>query len=264
MSEKPKKERTWRLIVSFCLLLAIAGPFTYYSIQVFMWAKENQIEQYPDFDDLYRVAISAAATQLFKKVFEKVMWPLCKVIALGNNETEREENGKRIAIQMPQLINCLVISAWGYLVLRNTPHLPWWMGGSGTFYEAVVSSTAGRPAIKFDRDLYHWFLYAQGLYWGELFEIVFWPRNGIRNEEMILHHLTTVALTAGSTLVNEVGIGSVIAWLYLLTEFFIPLSKVLGVSIYQNLSSLIFLFNQMPSWFYFRIFCNALIIYYYS
>ena len=117
------------------------------------------------------------------------------------------------------------------------------MGGSGTFYEAVLSSTAGRPAIKFDLDLYYWFLYAQGVYWGELVEEIFWPRKKKTNEEMLLHHLTTVALTGGSTLINEIGVAAPIAWLYLLTEFFIPLSKVLGGSKFQHLSGLIFLFN---------------------
>ena len=136
------------------------------------------------------------------------------------------------------------------------------MGGSGTFYEAILSSTAGRPAIKFDRDLYHWLLYASGHYWGELFEILFWPHNGYRSEYMLLHHLTTCSLF-GSGLANEMGVGAIICWLYLLTEFFIPLSKVLGVSKYQYLSSFIFLFNQLPSWFYFRIYCNALIIYHF-
>ena len=81
---------------------------------------------------------------------------------------------------------------------------------------------------------------------------------------MLLHHLTTVALTGGSTLINEIGVATPIAWLYLLTEFFIPLSKVLGGSIFQFLSGLIFFFNQLPSWFYFRIYCNALLIYYIS
>ena len=64
------------------------------------------------------VATSAAATQLFKKAFEKFAWPLCKVIANEDGENTKEVTAKRIAFQTPKMINCLVISAWGYLVLR--------------------------------------------------------------------------------------------------------------------------------------------------
>ena len=92
-------------------------------------------------------------------------------------------------------------------------------------------------------------------------EQFFWIPNGRGMHDMIIHHLATVALFVGATAANEIGIGAIIAWLHLFTEYLIPLSKILGDSKYQNLSGLFYLIVYLPTWLYFRIICLALILY---
>jgi len=196
-------------------------------------------------------------TQAVKPIIEKVAYPLCYPIAKDKNgdlELKADHAGK-MANQTYKMVVYTALTVWGYLVLRKTPHLPGIMGGSGTMKDAYESTMNGHPYIIFDTDMYVWFLYAQGIYWGELVDHVFIAERRTNFDEMLIHHLATVALVGGSSLTNQVGVGAIVAYLHMFTDVFAPMTKWLASTNYDSLSALSFVVGFMPTWFYWRIYC---------
>ena len=66
------------LYLSLALLLSIAVPFIYYSIQINIYAQQNQPVgfDFPHIFDFWRVLVGAGVTQVCKLVIMKVAAPL--------------------------------------------------------------------------------------------------------------------------------------------------------------------------------------------
>jgi hypothetical protein len=173
----------------------------------------------------------------------------------GGDLELKKFNAGKMANQTYKIILYTILTVWGYIVLRKTPHLPGIMGGSGTMKAAYESTMDGHPYIKFDQDMYVWFLYAQGIYWGELVDHVFVAERSTNFDEMLIHHLATVALVGGSSLTNQIGVGAIIAWLHMFTDVFAPMTKLAACTNYDLVAAISFAGGFMPTWFYWRIYC---------
>jgi len=70
-------------------------------------------------------------------------------------------------------VQYIILTAWGYHVLKDSPIMPWFMGGTSDAETAFEGVMKGVPWIKTPDSIYSWFLYSQGHYWAELFNHIF-------------------------------------------------------------------------------------------
>lgn len=100
-----------------------------------------------------------------------------------------------------------MVTAVGYYVLRDEPWLPRVLGGSGDVPNAFLTMNDA-PSDK----LKLYYMIQTGYHLQSLLYMVFLAP--IRNDfiEMLLHHLVTLILIAGSYMANYTAVGALIAF----------------------------------------------------
>jgi len=148
---------------------------------------------------------------------------------------------------------------WGWSVLKDTPYLPWYLGGmAGGNYTNAFMKTIFIPV---DPRLYIYSLYTYGYHFGDFFQHVFMDERINDFEEMLLHHIAAVCLYFSYIFGNMLYIGSVIAYLHDLADIFGKICKGLNATVYQD-SSAVFFVMCMIVWFATRIFSLPQMIYF--
>jgi len=176
------------------------------------------------------------------------------VAKVQTDEQLQAKYADKAGYNLYQFIQYLVVSVWGYKVLKSTKHLPWFMGGDSDAKTAFESCFIGNPFTEFPHELYEWFLYSAGIYFGELFNHVLFAERRNDFGEMLIHHMATCFLVFGSAYSNYTGIGAIISWIHLVSDVTGSLVKCFA-STYFNESTVVVFFVMMTSWFYFRLLC---------
>ena len=130
------------------------------------------------------------------------------------------------------------------------------MGGQYGGEEAFGNMMDNNPFNEFPREVYQWFMYSSGIFYGELIRHLLWDERKSDFGEMLIHHLATVFLVFGSAYGNLIGIGAVISWLHLFTDMFIALAKIfssLKGSFMDTISVINMVCFLLPSWIYLRL-----------
>ena len=104
--------------------------------------------------------MGAVVTLIIEKLVSMTLFPLCYYLAKGSNKTEKGEYADKMLKCLETAICNAIWSAWGYSVLKDTVHLPWFMGGSTDMTTAYESTMIGAPFTKFNKSLYEWYLYS--------------------------------------------------------------------------------------------------------
>ena len=80
--------------------------------------------------------------------------------------------------------------------------MPWFMGGNNDGRTAFESTMLNNPFNEFPNEVYTWFLYSSGIYFGELVRHLFIDERRYDFGEMLIHHLSTFFLVFGSAYAN--------------------------------------------------------------
>ena len=178
-----------------------------------------------------------------------------------NDEEARLKYMKKCADYSGQLILFTVFSIWGFRVLKDYKHMPWFMGGKFDAIESFETMATCRPFCEFPRPVHDWFLFTAGYYFGDLIRHVLFEERKQAFGEFLIHHLASTLLIIGSAYANNVGIGSNISWLHFITDIPIAAVKILSSTVYETSTMVAFLGVLIPSWFYFRLMCLPFYIY---
>ena len=120
-------------------LLLIAVPFIYMSIQVNKYAVIHKPEgfPFPHITDFWMSLVGALVSQLAKGVAIKMLLPIFeKIVKVSDDELYKKQHSRKGAEYCYTTIMYLVVSIWGYYVLKDSKHLPWFMGGKREPIEA--------------------------------------------------------------------------------------------------------------------------------
>ena len=104
----------------------------YYAIQVNEYASKNQPKgfDFPKLTDFWKSLVVALATQLGKGVADKLLYPaMYKIVKVSENEQYKQKHAHKAADYLFSTIMYIVVSVWGFIVLKDSPFLPWFMGG---------------------------------------------------------------------------------------------------------------------------------------
>ena len=254
------------LYFGITILGSIAIPFVYYSIMVNIYATANQPDgfQFPHIVDFWRVIAGAIGTTLTKSGCTYLFTSSFESSAKGDTDKQRMRYQVKAAENIGQIIYFTIFSVWGFYELRQSNFLPTFMGGHYDGKTAFENTMANNPFNTFPRGVYEWFLFSAGNYFGELVLHVFVNEHKSDFGEMCVHHLATIFLIFGSGYANQVGIGSIISWLHIVSD--IPIS---AARIFSSLKStfaeytcgVVLVCGILPSWFYLRCGCLSFLIY---
>ena len=130
--EKVEKKSNVGLICGLAFIFLIAIPFVYYSIRINIYAQKHQPEgfNFPHILDFWRVVVGAVVAYAGKMLIAKLTFPIAYSAARGgNDEKTRLKYAHKIAENCGSLVQYVVVSIWGYIVLKDSNFMPRFMGG---------------------------------------------------------------------------------------------------------------------------------------
>jgi hypothetical protein len=128
----------------------------------------------------------------------------------------------------------IIAFCWGWTVLRDIGWLPWCIGGNGALdvvlrRNFVTEIPFGSPP----RAIVNYGLYTSGYHFSELIRHVFVSERKSDFEEMVVHHIVTMALYLGYFMANMHCIGAFVAVLHDVSDIFISIARIFQATAYQ-------------------------------
>ena len=177
-------------------------------------------------------------------------------IAKGeNDEKVKLRYAHKAAENIGLMTQYLVFTTWGFIVLKNSLIMPWFMGGNFDGPTAFANCFTTLPYNEVPREIYIWFLYSSGPYFGELVAHLFWDERRNDFGEMLLHHLATILLVFGSAYANMVAVGAIISWLHIVSDWPCCLLRALSSTVYEKTTVFCYVSIMLTTFLYFRLVC---------
>ena len=124
----------------------------YYSIRINEYASKNHPEgfKFPHITDFWKSLAMAVGTQIVRVSIKLVCAPLFFGIVKGKDDEElKMKYAQKCSDYSFATLQYLVVSIWGFIVLRKTKHLPWFMGGNYDGLTAFESTMVNNPFCEF-------------------------------------------------------------------------------------------------------------------
>ena len=150
-------------------------------------------------------------------------------------------------------------SVWGYHTLKNSPWLPWYLGGQHP--EGSIEQGLAGMFLKTPPGTHCYILFTFGYHFYNFVNHFFVAERTNDWREMMLHHIAAVALYFGFILANCMGVGVFGAWLHDLADCWVTITRFFN-SFEQTSKITLFTFVMMLFvWFYTRLFILPQLIY---
>ena len=129
----------------------LAGPYVYYSILINNAAVEHPKEGYrfSKITDFWMSAVVAVISASLKEIMPRFFEPLFAMMQKESNDEEyKKKHIYKGAYALWSMIQYIVISVWGHIVLKyHSNILPWYMGGDQTMEGAFVALYKDCPFV---------------------------------------------------------------------------------------------------------------------
>ena len=126
------------------------------------------------------------------------------------------------------------------MVLKETNYLPFWMGGKNTTSDSYNNLFANTPFTPYSQGVFNYLLYTTGYHFGGFVTHLIFNREASDFQDMLLHHIATLALMIACILLNYMAIGACIAWLHDMGQIPLQISKVLSATTYNRAAIYVF------------------------
>ena len=124
----------------------------YYSIKVNEYASEHRPEgfRFPQITDFWKSLVVAVGTQVVRVTVKIKCAPLFFDVVKGKDDEElKMKYAQKCADYSFSTIQYMIVTIWGFLVLRETKRLPWFMGGRYDSTIAFESTMVNNPFCEF-------------------------------------------------------------------------------------------------------------------
>jgi hypothetical protein len=145
---------------------------------------------------------------------------------------------------------------YGWVILRNSEWLPWYLGGKGKF-ELIF---ADMPFVEPIEGALTYSYIQTGYRMTELLSHVFLDIPSNDYYESLLHHMCALFLNITMIYSNFLGIGCIINFLHDISEIIAHAAKFFSATKYENALVGLFLLN-MVVWFYTRNLVFSYVVY---
>jgi len=138
------------------------------------------------------------------------------MIVCKDEETieKKRDRAHRAGANLYKLIFYTITSIYGYIILKDSPILPWYLGGSGNL-DNIFTGMPYQEKIPYHLE---YCLIQLGYFIEDFTHHLFFKERTSDFWEMILHHCLTLTLLSGMILQNIVRVGIVISWLHTFSD----------------------------------------------
>ena len=150
-------------------------------------------------------------------------------------------------------------SYWGYITLKDSVWLPWYLGGLNPEGSIANGLFALYPQTPPGTQCY--ILFTFGYHVFDFTKHLLNCRSTANDwREMMLHHIAAIALYPGFILSNIMGVGVLGAWLHDLADIFVTFTRLMNCFDFKW-PTLVGFVGLLLSWFYTRILFLPIFIY---
>lgn len=193
----------------------------------------NPSSSFPKFSDLYITLISVPIFILTKLLIERIFKPISeKIISKRYTKVDSEDNFsrqiyvKKLSTSFFKLIKYIIITSFGFLILRDADFFPISMGGKGDFKNAF---SKGYPASLFYTKPYLLDIYYMAELAFYIVDIIWLVLINERQSDfiaMLFHHTCSISLIAFSYFTNLSSAGSLVILLHDFGDIFVYITKI--------------------------------------
>mmetsp|Transcript_22417 Transcript_22417/g.27604 ORF Transcript_22417/g.27604 Transcript_22417/m.27604 type:complete len:144 (-) Transcript_22417:650-1081(-) len=127
--KKPKGNGT---LIAFVVLGCICAPYFYYAMLINTYGQQNKPADYflPGLSELWMTLVGAIVCTVARKAVFLVTYNTFYAISKEqNDEGTRKKYANKASDKLYRSIYFVCSSFWGWYVLKDTPYLPWYLGG---------------------------------------------------------------------------------------------------------------------------------------
>ena len=107
-------------------------PYIYYATIINLYGQQNKPKGYrmPGLEDLWMTGVGAIVCTVVRKFMFDLSYPTFYEISKEQNDEElRKKYAHKAADKLYRTTYFIISSFWGWYVLKDTPFLPWYLGG---------------------------------------------------------------------------------------------------------------------------------------
>eukprot|EP00928_Gymnodinium_smaydae_P038134 TRINITY_DN26358_c0_g6_i1.p1 TRINITY_DN26358_c0_g6~~TRINITY_DN26358_c0_g6_i1.p1 ORF type:complete len:331 (+),score=71.77 TRINITY_DN26358_c0_g6_i1:76-1068(+) len=214
--------------------------------------RAGEASDLPGYGDLWQAAGAVAVLVPLQLLFRPFFGATARAMIPRKQRWSQEVWQAKVVRCCDAVFKCvyfLVMTVWGWALLRQEPWLPWALGGSG---ETRFCWADNFPLQSNSLGLRRFYLAALGFHVSEVVMLLteaelpdFW--------EMLLHHIVSSSLVFFSYMLNYLRIGSMVLFIHGSTDVLIYLSKVFVDTPYIKCTGMAY-FGLLVSYAWFRIY----------
>jgi hypothetical protein len=121
-------------------LSAILLPYFYYTAQIYLYGRKNAPAdyRYPRLSDLWLMVPGVAAFAVIQRVVLYVATPFIRKCVKSQDDPELcAKYTKKSCESLVKLTFYIMLCSWTHYILKETPWLPWYVGGSTGSFDAL-------------------------------------------------------------------------------------------------------------------------------
>ena len=188
-----------------------------------------------------------------KTVFVAMVKPWCKD---QDNEEMLQARANKAGKKLWQTIFYLCTVTYGYKTLKDTPWLPWFLGGNGS-WDGFASDLPFNPVPE---NVINYYMFELGYIGGAAIEHILFEERTNDFLMYFLHHICAVTLIIASYIGNFLGVGCLVLFHLDLADIFTASASGFGQTKYDLLAAINF-FTLMAVWLYTRMLILPWIVY---
>lgn len=263
-SEKDKPKNPLVFIIGAIVLFAVCAPNVYYAIILNNYGSTRIPAGYthwPKYSELYKTLFATVFMQTIRQFAHWSLRPLG--MWLSKEQEDKETQAKycsKIIDNIYGVSYFIFSSYWGWLVLKDSEFLPWYLGGNhhnGSLKNLDLTTVF----IPYGPEMLEYSYYTFGYHLGNLIQHLFIDEKMNDFNEMLLHHVATLSLYFSFIFGNFIPFGVLINYLHDVSDILGTMTKGLSCTVHQNACAVAF-FSCIALWFYTRLLCLPEIIYY--
>ena len=235
MTAKEKYDDFWNKI--FLVLIPVSLVGLYYFIRdISNWRKLlNSIDpdyKLPGWDDmkicLYLIPIIAVIKIFSKKPITQFCCSVMKeAYRHPKNDKDRqlyEKYKEKLPDHLFKIIFYVIITIFGFCILRNLDYFPKTLGGVGHFSNIIKNGYPGCFLHERPPHFAFYYMFALSFFACDSIWFIFAPRQ-TDYINMVLHHIVTISLITFSYFTNISNIGCVVLFLHVFSDIFVHVTR---------------------------------------
>lgn len=246
------------LLVVFCLVV----PYLYYAKMIYEWGHANKPAgyKYPEVKQLWMTGVGALSFGMMKEMLDCISSPIFRRLVTNKGDDYAYERKVRKAqTNLSGIFYFSLSTFWGWSMMKDSLWIPGFLGGNNP--NASIKGCFEPLFIQTPPGIHCYILFTYGYHVHDFIRHAFFAEVDNDWREMLLHHISALALYPGFIFSNVMGIGVVLAWLHDIADIFANITRLFNI-IDWPVTGVVTFIMVMIVWAYTRLMILPTYIYY--